>query len=73
MIDGQAGKTFAANTMYIGIELPAGSHTIDLQYIPRSERRGLLMAGISVLILLTAGGLSRKWQAAGKLVKRTTE
>lgn len=45
----------------IGLEVPAGPQTIDLVYEPPRWRTGLLLSGLSAL-LLAAWGLSAAWR-----------
>jgi hypothetical protein len=53
-IDGVAAPIFRTNYLYRGVIVPAGAHTIELRYRPRSVALG---AAISLLALALAAGL----------------
>ena len=63
-IDGEAAVTKPAVGMLMGIEVPAGTHTIDMKYRPEGTGAGILLscAGIIMLVCIFAKGrvLSRK-------------
>lgn len=53
-IDGREAKLLAANYLFRGIVVPAGTHVIEYRYSPRSYALGVL---ISVISLLVAAGM----------------
>lgn len=59
-VDGQKTALVPANTMYMGLELPAGSHQIEFHYQTPYLRIGMLLSVVSLCIVLAAYIRSRK-------------
>ena len=56
-VDGQEAELFPANTMYMGLALEAGDHTIELSYCTPGLKAGLCISaaalGCWLLLFLT--------------------
>lgn len=55
-IDGEPARILATDAILRGIPLPAGSHTVELRYNPRSLQVGVVLTGISTFAMLLAFG-----------------
>jgi uncharacterized membrane protein YfhO len=56
-VDGEPKEYYAADYILRGVELPAGSHTVEWSFrAPRWGVMSLLMAICNVVVLLFAGG-----------------
>jgi hypothetical protein len=57
-IDGRPQPVIRTNFDYLGCVVPAGRHTVDFRYRPRSIQRGAIVSGcgIGLLGLLAAAG-----------------
>ena len=62
MIDGEPAKVYHANTMYMGIVVPAGTHSVELRYTTPGSAAGICMtcAGIFILIAYVLCGKAQK-------------
>ncbi len=64
-VDGEEKPILKANHFYRAVQLGPGEHTLEFEYFPEGLKLGLVISGIS-LLLLTLGGLL--W---GKYLKRS--
>lgn len=51
-VDGQAAEIMPTNHVLRGVPLPAGEHTVELRYEPRSLRAGLVISLAAHIVLL---------------------
>lgn len=51
-VDGEPAQLLQTNTMYMGLSLPAGQHSIRLIYQTPGLRLGMAVSGVAVVILL---------------------
>lgn len=66
-VDGHPAKVLAVDTAFRGVVVPAGHHTVVFRYVDHQLRRGLLLAGLTVLGLVasvTAGPYLRRRRRA---------
>ena len=54
-VDGVAAPVLVANHALRAVPVPAGEHTIELRYESRPLRNGLLISGITILIVASVG------------------
>jgi Bacterial membrane protein YfhO len=68
-VDGQDTPIYRANVLFRAILVPPGAHSVVFQYMPRSFRLGLLVAGLAalVLIVLFVTALLMKWRERERL------
>ena len=55
-VDGEDTPILRANHFYRAVQLGPGEHTLEFEYFPEGFKLGLVISGIS-LLLLTLGGL----------------
>jgi uncharacterized membrane protein YfhO len=55
-VDGEDKPILRANHFYRAVQLGPGEHTLEFEYFPEGFKLGLVISGIS-LLLLTLGGL----------------
>ena len=55
-VDGEEKPVLRANYFYRAVQLGPGEHTLEFEYFPEGLKLGLVISGIS-LLLLTLGGL----------------
>jgi uncharacterized membrane protein YfhO len=55
-VDGKEKPVLRANHFYRAVQLGPGEHTLEFEYFPEGFRLGLMISGIS-LLLLTLGCL----------------
>lgn len=60
MVDGKKTKVYKVNGMYMGIEVGAGEHTIQLSYVSPGFKLGAVISLLGVVVLLVMSFLSRK-------------
>ena len=51
-VDGKRAALLHANFLFVGVEVPAGRHTVELVYRPNSFVFGLLLSILVGIILL---------------------
>ena len=51
-IDGKQSTIYKGNGVFRAVEVPAGKHTITLEYYPKQTYRFLIVMGLGTLILL---------------------
>ncbi|WP_025684182.1 YfhO family protein [Paenibacillus maysiensis] len=51
-IDGTASQLFKVNLGFIGIEVPAGSHKIEMSYVPPGLYTGVIISCFGLMILI---------------------
>jgi len=51
-VDGEETEIYKTDLIFRGIKIPAGEHKIELQYEPESFRCGLLISGVSTILIL---------------------
>lgn len=51
-VDGQPAELLQANTMYMALELDAGTHSVELQYHTPLLKTGILITGAGVLLFI---------------------
>jgi uncharacterized membrane protein YfhO len=51
-VDGKEEKILRANHYYRAVRLGPGEHTLEFDYFPEGFKEGLIISGISFLILL---------------------
>ena len=59
-IDGRQADTYRVNDLFIGIEVPAGEHTIEFYYITPGIRTGAAISAVSLAAIIVLGLLNRK-------------
>jgi uncharacterized membrane protein YfhO len=60
-LDGVATPLLRANTAFRAVLVPAGEHVVEMRYRARSFRRGLALAGVTILLL----GVAMNWGRTG--------
>ena len=70
VVDGKPAELYHVNTAFIGVELPAGDHTVRFVYHKRGQRAGLLASGMGIICLLAVIVIQRKRQRGGKTRKK---
>jgi hypothetical protein len=60
-LDGVATPQLRANTAFRAVLVPAGEHVVEMRYRARSFRRGLALAGVTILLL----GVAMNWGRTG--------
>jgi hypothetical protein len=68
-VDGRPVKVFPADYALRGVPIPAGAHTVELRYEPRSLRVGLAITGFAYLALLATVIVSA-WPVLRRVVVR---
>jgi hypothetical protein len=68
-IDGQAAQIHRVNQLARGIIVPAGSHRIDMHYVPEGWTRGVASTRVGLLVWMLAAIAALGWS----VVKRRTE
>ncbi|HRZ87090.1 MAG TPA: YfhO family protein [bacterium] len=53
-VDGVSQKTYRTDFLFRGVFLRAGSHRIEMRYVPDSFRKGLAVSGASILLACAA-------------------
>ena len=66
MVDGQPVKSFRANGAFIGLEVPAGTHDVELYYITPGLKQGILLSGMGVISLTVLLIVYRKRKNGGR-------
>jgi len=61
LLDGTARRKLAVNEFNLSITVPAGEHTISINYEPSGWQEGLSISGVSLLIVLMMLGVGL-WQ-----------
>lgn len=51
-VDGKPAELYHVNTAFIGVELPAGDHTVRFIYHQRGQKLGLIVSGVGLICLL---------------------
>ena len=51
-VDGEEVKLYQANTAFMGVELPAGDHEIELKYWIPGLTIGIFMSGVGVICFI---------------------
>jgi membrane protein YfhO len=64
-VDGEDQPVLRANHFYRAVQLGPGEHTLEFEYFPEGFKLGLVISGISLLLLILGGLL---W---GKYLKRS--
>lgn len=59
-IDDRQADTYCVNDLFIGIEVPAGEHTIEFYYITPGIRIGAVISAVSIAAIIVLGVLHRK-------------
>lgn len=60
-IDAATGESLPivrTNLSFLGVEVPAGERTVELRYLPDSIRYGMLVTGLTILVLIVGAGYS---------------
>jgi uncharacterized membrane protein YfhO len=60
IVDDKETPVFRANFAFSGIVIPAGGHQVRFVYEPRSFRIGVVISGVSVLVLAGLGTINRR-------------
>jgi hypothetical protein len=68
-VDGQPVDVLAANYALRGVPVPAGDHTVELRYEPRSLQIGLIVSGFAYLALIAAV-IASTWPVMRRAVAR---
>jgi uncharacterized membrane protein YfhO len=58
-VDGKPARLFPAEHALAAVFVPAGTHQVDVRYEPKPWRVGLIVSGVSVVLLL--GALLAPW------------
>lgn len=66
MVDGQPVESFRANRAFIGLEVPAGTHDVELYYITPGLKQGILLSGVGVISLAVLLIVYRKRKNGGR-------
>ena len=66
MVDGQPVESFRANRAFIGLEVPAGTHDVELYYITPGLKQGILLSGMGVISLTVLLIVYRKRKNGGR-------
>ena len=66
MVDGQPVESFRANRAFIGLEVPAGTHDVELYYITPGLKQGILLSGMGVISLTVLLIMYRKRKNGGR-------
>ena len=70
-VDGQKVTTEKYLDTFIGIPMAAGTHTVELRYFPVGLRQGIVISGLSLILLLLLWHFSEsKRKKAGKSYRR---
>jgi hypothetical protein len=59
-IDGRAGTVERANAIFVGTEVPAGTHRIEFRFLPTSVVAGVGVSALTSLLLILWAGTSRR-------------
>lgn len=65
-IDGDQARLYRANTMYMGLVVPAGTHSIELRYKTPGSGAGICMTAAGILICIA-------YAVCGKVQKKSTK
>ncbi len=68
-VDGRPVDVLPADYALRGVPIPAGAHTVELRYEPRSLRIGLAITGLATMVLL-ATMMAAAWPIARRVVVR---
>ena len=60
LVDGNPVETFAIGKGFIGFDVPAGSHTVTMTFFPKGLKIGLIISGVSLLLLIALVLLRRR-------------
>ena len=63
-IDGVKTEIFRANYLFMGVEVPSGTHKIELFYRPNSFQIGRLLSICGILVVIVAGFISKRFTEA---------
>ena len=66
MVDGRPVESFRANRAFIGLEVPAGTHDVELYYITPGLKQGILLSGVGVISLAVLLIVYRKRKNGGR-------
>ncbi len=66
MVDGQPVESFRANRAFIGLEVPAGTHDVELYYITPGLKQGILLSGAGLVSLAVLLVVYRKRKNGGQ-------
>ena len=66
MVDGQPASSFRANRAFIGLEVPAGTHDVELYYITPGLKQGILLSGAGLLSLAVLLAVFRRRKNGGQ-------
>lgn len=64
-VDGKETKIFRANTMYMGIHLQKGSHTVQLKYTSPGLHLGMIVSAGGILLFVVLVVVSKKRRKEG--------
>jgi uncharacterized membrane protein YfhO len=65
-IDGKSAPVVDVEGFSVGVQVPAGDHTVTFEYSSRLFLIGLLLAALSALVLLTLVAYSSRRSATGE-------
>ena len=60
-VDGQERPILRANHYYRAVQLGPGAHTLEFDYFPDGFKAGLVVSGITLVLVLVGGVLGRKY------------
>ncbi len=66
LVDGKRVETYAIGNGFVGFDVKAGKHDVTLMFVPSNFFVGLLISGVSLVILLLLLWLRRKVEKAAK-------
>ena len=58
-VDGKEQPILKANHFYRAVQLSPGKHTLEFEYFPEGFKRGLMVSGASLLLIISGGLLGR--------------
>lgn len=50
-VDGEAAETTVGLGIFLAVKIPAGTHRVELRYVPAGMKAGILLTGASVVLL----------------------
>ena len=63
-VDGKPARLERANAIFVGTEVPAGSHRVEFRFLPTSAVVGLFLSGLTALFLFVSLLRTRQADAA---------
>ena len=60
-VDGKEKPILRANHFYRAVQLDSGPHTLEFDFFPQGFKTGLMISGISLLLLIVGGLVWRKY------------